>query len=240
MRTKQLKSLPKSERKRLAKLVELEAQARIKGFKLLAGVDEVGRGPLAGPVVAAACSIPEGLFFAGINDSKQLSALQRELLCEQLTSHPEVHWAIGRVDHEEIDRINIYQATLVAMKEAIANLTVKPDYLLVDGLRLQVEGIDSERIIKGDTLSQMIAAASIIAKVDRDRIMRAYHLEFPEFGFDEHKGYSTEKHRLALAKYGPSPIHRKSFETIAAYIGVDRVNLKTPDPGNRLDRQNYE
>jgi ribonuclease HII len=208
---KQLKTLPKNERKRLRKLVELEEKARAKGYQILAGVDEVGRGPLAGPLVAAACMIQDGLFFGGINDSKQLTPLKRRHLYEQLTTHPGVSFGMGLVEHQEIDRINIHQSTLVAMRQAVAKLPQRPDYLLVDGLHLTIDGIMTERIIKGDTLSQMIAAASIIAKETRDQIMIQYHEEYPEYGFAQHKGYGTELHFQALAKYGPCPIHRKTF-----------------------------
>lgn len=220
MQPKPLRALPKNERERLAKLTELEIEARAKGYHSLAGVDEVGRGPLAGPVVAAACSIREGLFFSGINDSKQLTPLKREILFEQLRAHEGVRFGIGLVDHLEIDRINIYQSTLVAMREAVLKLPEKPDCLLVDGVRLNVEGIYSERIIKGDTLSQMIAAASIIAKVMRDQIMVNYHEQYPEYGFHEHKGYATKQHRLALAQHGPCPIHRKTFEPVAQHWAI--------------------
>src|SRR5262249_1530963 len=135
------KALPKSERTRLKKLTVLEKEARLKGFQRIAGVDEVGRGPLAGPVVAVACSIREGLFFPGINDSKLLTAKRRKELFKDLTRHEGVQYGIGVVDHIEIDRINIYQATLVAMRQAVLQLREKPDCLLVDGLRLQVEEI---------------------------------------------------------------------------------------------------
>jgi ribonuclease HII len=222
-----LKALPKSERKRLTKLTELESQARAKGFTSIAGVDEAGRGPLAGPVVAAACMIPEGLFFAGINDSKLLCPKKRKDLFFQLTSHEDILFAVGYVDHAEIDQMNIYRATLKAMQMAIGQLKIKPDYILVDGVKLPVEeGQHAERVIQGDRLSQMIAAASIIAKETRDAYMRQMHERYPEYGFDEHKGYATVKHCAALAKFGPSPVHRRTFKSVMA---------SGEGPGNLID-----
>lgn len=211
----QRKALPSSERRRLKKLTELETLARQKGFTFIAGVDEAGRGPLAGPVVAAACSIPEKVFFPGINDSKQLLPALRKELFEQITTHPRVSFGVGVIDHLVIDRINILQATLEAMRAAVKALPQQPDCLLVDGINTFSEHIHSVAIKKGDSLSQMIAAASVIAKETRDRIMLQYHEEYPEYGFHEHKGYATEKHLIALAKHGPCPIHRTTFHSVA-------------------------
>lgn len=203
---------PKSEKRRLEKLIEPETLARAKGYRCVAGVDEAGRGPLAGPVLAAACTIPEGIFFGYINDSKLLTSQKRKVLFEQLTTHEGVQFGVGRIEQDEIDRINIYQATLAAMRMAVAQLKEQPDVLLVDGMHLAIEGIHAQRIVQGDRLSQMIAAASIIAKESRDQIMIQYHEVYPEYGFDEHKGYATEKHRAALHKYGPCPLHRRTFK----------------------------
>lgn len=208
------KTLPKNERERLTKLTELESAARAKGYRCIAGVDEAGRGPLAGPVVAAACSIPGKLYFPGINDSKLLLPKKRKILFEQLVGHEGVHYGVGVIEHNVIDQINILQATLEAMRAAVKQLPVQPDCLLVDGVHVFLESVYSEPIIKGDSRSQMIAAASIIAKETRDQIMIEYHKQYPEYGFDEHKGYGTEKHRKALAKYGPCPIHRRSFSSV--------------------------
>jgi ribonuclease HII len=208
------KALPKSEIERLKKLTELEGAARAKGYKSIAGVDEAGRGPLAGPVVAAACMIQEGLYFPGINDSKLLLPKRRRALFEELIAHEGVHYAVGVVENRQIDEINILQATLEAMRIAVKKMAVALDCLLVDGNHLFLESIYSEAIVKGDSRSQMIAAASIIAKERRDQIMMEYHHHYPEYGFDEHKGYATEKHREALAKYGPCPIHRRSFSSV--------------------------
>lgn len=198
------------EKKRLLQLIQIEAAVRSRGFQQVVGVDEAGRGPLAGPVVAAACLIAEDLFFPGINDSKVLAPQKREELFEQLRI--KTTYGIGIISHEVIDSINILQATHQAMREAVAQLPFTPDYILVDGRPVDFGGIPSEGVIKGDSRSQAIAAASILAKVTRDRIMLYYHEQYPEYGFDEHKGYGTEKHLQMLAKYGPSPIHRRSFK----------------------------
>lgn len=208
-----MKPLSQSEQQRLLTMTVIEAEARKKGFRLIAGVDEAGRGPLAGPVVAAACSIPEGIYFPGINDSKLLLAAHRETLYHQITSHPAVHFGIGIVDHVAIDRINILQATFQAMREAVSQMRETPDCLLVDGPHTFTNEIPSQAVIKGDRRCQMIAAASIIAKHQRDQIMIAYDAEYPQYGFAAHKGYGTERHRVALAKYGPSPIHRLTFHS---------------------------
>lgn len=199
------------EKARLDELTRYEAEARAQGYRLIAGIDEAGRGPLAGPVVAAACIIPEGIFFEGINDSKQLSPKQRCHLYESLISHPSIVYGIGSSDAREIDEVNIYQATILAMLRAVEALTTHPDYLLVDGMKLPHPTIPVLKIIKGDTLSQSIAAASILAKETRDRLMGEYHERWPEYHFDRHKGYGTEKHLEALSLHGPCPIHRLSF-----------------------------
>lgn len=212
------KALPKHEIERLIKLTELETAARAKGYKCIAGVDEAGRGPLAGPVVAAACVIEDRIFFPGINDSKQLLPIKRREIFAQLLGHPGVVYGVGIVEHTEIDRINILQATFEAMRAAVKKLPVEPDCVLVDGSHTFLQTVYSEAIIKGDSRSQVIAAASIIAKETRDQLMMEYHKRYPEYSFDEHKGYATEKHRAALAKYGPCPIHRKSFRTVSTQL----------------------
>lgn len=187
MNPKPSKALPKSEQKRLLKLVEFETRLRKQGFRRIAGVDEAGRGPLAGPVVAAACVIGERHFFPGINDSKLVPPPKRKALFQQLIAHPDVFYGIGSVDVAIIDKINILQATLQAMRQAIANLPLPPDYLLLDGVELAVDDIPFEKVIKGDTRSQSIAGASIIAKETRDQLMVEYHQIYPEYGFDQHK-----------------------------------------------------
>lgn len=181
------------------------------GYKAIAGVDEAGRGPLAGPVVACACILPQGVIFEGVNDSKQLSALERKRLADLLTNNPDVHWAIGLVSAEKIDQINILRATLLAMQQALRALPARPDFVLVDGKDCPPTNLPKKAIIHGDALSQSIAAASIIAKVRRDEIMEEYHLRWPNYGFDQHKGYGTKAHLQAVQVYGLCPIHRKSF-----------------------------
>ncbi len=198
---------------RLQGLLKYEQQARRKGFQVIAGIDEAGRGPLAGPVVAAACIIPQGILLPGVNDSKMLSAGAREKIFNQIINTPDIIFATGIVDAGEIDRINIFQATIVAMQAAVNQLSKTPDYLLVDGLQLP-HAIPALKIIKGDTLSQSIAAASVIAKVTRDGLMDEYHKQWPQYGFAKHKGYGTPGHVSALAEHGPCPIHRFSFEPV--------------------------
>ncbi|NGX55643.1 MAG: Ribonuclease HII [Chlamydiae bacterium] len=206
--------LPKDEKKRLKKLVKFETEARKRGFERIAGVDEAGRGPLAGPVVAAACLISRGLFFEGINDSKLLTEKRRKALFLQITGHSDVQYGIGIVDAKVIDEINIYQATILAMHQAVENLPELPDFLLVDAMPLAFRKLHSEAIIKGDLRSQSIAAAAIIAKVTRDEIMIRHHRRYPHYGFDQHKGYGTKKHKKALEEHGPCPIHRFSFAPV--------------------------
>ena len=206
--------IPPEEWSRLQELTSYERAARRSGHRLVAGVDEAGRGPLAGPVVAAVCFIPEDVFFPGIDDSKKLTPSRREDLFHTINSHPLVRYAIADASHEEIDAINILQATIRAMLRALGQLiAIQPlDYLLVDGMKLPGCPIPQEKIIKGDAKSQSIAAASILAKVTRDRLMEEYHRQWPEYGFDTHKGYGTKKHIDAIKQRGPCPIHRLTFE----------------------------
>ncbi|MCI0381561.1 MAG: ribonuclease HII [Chlamydiae bacterium] len=196
---------------RLQRLCSIEDEIKKLGFGTIAGVDEAGRGPLAGPVVAAACILPDGLVVRGINDSKKLTFEQRYKLYQDLIIHAEICYGVGVVEAFEIDQINILQATFKAMLIAIARLAKKPDYLLFDGTQLPQTQIPCQGIIDGDLLCQSIAAASIIAKVTRDHIMLGYHDLFPNYGFNEHKGYGTSDHLRAIEVYGPCDIHRKSF-----------------------------
>jgi len=190
-----------------------EEQAWQAGFRHVAGIDEVGVGPLAGPVVAAACVLPSGCKIQGINDSKKLTAAARKKLHALLTQDPEIDFAIAIVDAYLIDQLNILQATLEAMAAAVLRLKKCPDYLLVDGTRVPPAiPIPGKAIVEGDAQCLSIAAASIIAKESRDQLMIEYHKMWPEYGFDQHKGYSTKQHLIALKKYGPCPIHRKSFQ----------------------------
>lgn len=205
----------KKEAKRLLALTQLEQEARLLGFARVIGVDEVGRGPLAGPVVAAALLIEEGIFFEGINDSKQLCEKKREELFETICNHPQVTYGIGLVDVEEIDRINIYQASHQAMLRALQQITPPPDYILTDaGVSLCFPFATVRKVKQCDALSQMVAGASLLAKVTRDLIMENSDALFPEYGFKEHKGYGTRRHLQALKDHGPSPIHRRSFSPV--------------------------
>lgn len=206
------KSSPARQSKDLKSLLlERESELWNCGYNAIAGVDEAGRGPLAGPVVACACILPKGMVFRGVKDSKQLSGIERKRLADLLTSHPDVHWAIGLVSAEKIDQINILRATLLAMQQALRALPSRPDFILVDGKDCPPSDLPQQAVVHGDALSQSIAAASIIAKVRRDEIMEEYHLRWPDYGFNQHKGYGTEAHLQAVQIYGLCPIHRKSF-----------------------------
>jgi ribonuclease HII len=184
------------------------------GFRLIAGVDEAGRGPLAGPVVAAAVVLPYGVGIIGIEDSKKLSERTREELYKIITDSA-VGIGIGIVDHIVIDEVNILNATFRAMHSAIAKLNCVPDHLLIDGPYFAGANIPYTTIIKGDSLSVSIAAASIIAKVTRDRLMYQYDREYPQYGFANHKGYGTREHIEAIRKFGLCTIHRKSFQIVS-------------------------
>src|SRR5205823_4500112 len=185
------------------------------GAVRIAGIDEAGRGALAGPVVAAAVILPERFRHRKLNDSKQLAPELREEIYDELVANVEITWAIGVVDHVEIDRINILRATHKAMRAAIAALAGPPDHVLVDGLPVIPFPFPQTAIIDGDCISLTIAAASVIAKVTRDRMMRDFCARFPEYCFGQHKGYTTELHLLKLHEFGPCPIHRRSFEPVA-------------------------
>jgi ribonuclease HII len=198
-------------------LLLLEAQAARRGFSRIAGVDEAGRGPLAGPVVAAAVILPDGLLLPGVNDSKQLTAEVREELFD-IISREALAVGVGIGDHLLVDRINILQATLSAMRDAILSLDPQPDFLLIDGISTIPMNIQQRTIKKGDSLSLSIAAASIIAKVTRDRMMTEYDALYPGYGFANHKGYGAASHLAAIASLGPSPIHRKSFRGVKEHV----------------------
>ncbi len=196
---------------RLKRLCTTEHEVREKGFEIIAGVDEVGRGPLAGPVVAAACILPEGYILRGINDSKKLTEEQRFSLYQELISQPGLEYGIGVVEAAEIDELNIHRASQEAMVRAVKRLRKTPQFLLVDGPHTPPIDIPSAGIVDGDAKVQAIAAASVIAKVTRDNIMIGYHGLYPGYGFKDHKGYGTAKHLKALSELGPSPIHRMTF-----------------------------
>lgn len=181
--------------------------------KTPAGVDEAGRGPLAGPVVAAAVILPESFTIVGLDDSKKLTHLQRVKILDLIITYA-VDLAVGIVDHEAIDSINILRASLRAMEIAVNNLGRKPDFLLIDGNQRTSLLIPQETVIKGDSRCCSIAAASIVAKVRRDEIMNEYHELYPEYNFRSHKGYPTKEHLEAIRKHGPCPIHRRSFRGV--------------------------
>ncbi len=189
---------------------------RASGCGVIAGVDEAGRGPLAGPVVAGAVVLPEDFKRQGLDDSKKLTAGRREELYAELVGDQRVRWAVGVAEVEEIDRLNILRATHLAMRRAVAALGgPEPDMVLIDGLPVRDFPWPQEAVVKGDGLSLSIAAASVIAKVERDRMMLALDEAFPHYQFAKHKGYGTALHLAALEKYGPSPHHRRSFQPVA-------------------------
>lgn len=193
---------------------DFEEQARREGYRLIAGVDEVGRGCLAGPVVAAACILdPEKPVPKGLNDSKKLTEKRRNEIAAELRECA-VAFAIGSVEAQEIDAINILEATKKAMMLAIAELKPSAEYLLIDALQLRAVPLPQKPLIKGDSISYSIAAASVIAKTYRDELMTAYHREFPQYGFAGHKGYGAASHFAAIREYGPCPLHRKTFRGV--------------------------
>ena len=198
--------------KKLRCTLRYEKQAWGSGAVRVAGVDEVGRGSLFGPVVAAAVILDPGYRVRGLRDSKLLPADRREVLAERIREHA-IAWAIAAVDAARIDQINIYQASRVAMREAVVRLAPAADYLLIDALRLDCP-LPQQAIIHGDALSASIAAASILAKVERDRMMCEWDAVFPAYGLASHKGYSTLRHLSALTEHGPSPLHRQSFAPV--------------------------
>lgn len=190
--------------------LEFEKEALAKGYKAVCGVDEAGRGPLAGPVCAAAVILPEGIIIDGVNDSKKLSEKKRESLFDVIREQA-LSYSIAYATVDEIEEINILNATMLAMHRAIDGLDIKADYAMIDGNKIPPLDIDAECIVKGDAKSMSIACASILAKVSRDRLLYKYAEEYPMYGFDKHKGYGTKVHREAILKYGPCPYHRKSF-----------------------------
>jgi len=198
--------------KKLHCTLRYEKKAWASGAVMVAGVDEVGRGSLFGPVVAAAVILDRDYRIRGLRDSKLLPVERREVLAPRIREHA-VAWAVAAVDAARIDQINIYQASRLAMREAVMRLQPAADHLLVDAVRLDCE-LPQRAIIHGDALSASIAAASILAKVTRDRMMCEWDAVFPEYGFASHKGYSTPQHLAALEKYGPTPLHRQSFASV--------------------------
>jgi len=188
---------------------------RRNGASLIAGIDEAGRGPLAGPVVAAAVILPPEFQHASLNDSKQLSEKQRELIYAELLATDGIHWAVAIVETEEIDRINILRASHEAMRRAFFALAHLPEHVLIDGLPVHPFPCPQTALVKGDSLSLSIAAASVIAKVTRDRLMVEADAQYPHYGFAKHKGYGTAFHLEALSTHGPCPLHRRTFSPVA-------------------------
>jgi ribonuclease HII len=193
----------------------LESALRARGLSRIAGVDEAGRGPLAGPVAAAAVILPTGWRCDGLDDSKKLSAARRERLYETITGDPAVTWSLSFAETEEIDRVNILRATHAAMARAVRGLAAVVEHCLIDGLPLREFAWPHDGIVKGDGRSLSIAAASIIAKVSRDRVMLEFAREFPQYGFERHMGYGTKAHLEALRLHGPCRLHRRSFQPVA-------------------------
>jgi ribonuclease HII len=207
------------------------------GMLHIAGIDEAGRGALAGPVVAAAVILPEKFRHRTLNDSKQLAPELREKIYVDLTANPDVRWATGIIDHAEIDRINILRATHKAMEVAITALLPTPHHALIDGLPVFPFPLPQTAIIDGDCISKTIAAASVIAKVTRDRIMRDFCARFPEYCFGQHKGYGTELHLTKLHELGPCPIHRRSFEPVAQPLLALQGLIEIAAPAPRRARR---
>lgn len=202
--------MKEEEEKRLTNMLEIEHRLYSEGKILVAGIDEAGRGPLCGPVVAAAVILPKDKKIEGVNDSKKISEKKRELLFEEIMKEA-VAVGVGISEVSVIEEVNILNATKQAMKQAIENLNVKPEYCLIDGNQMIDISIPAETVVSGDAKSESIAAASIIAKVTRDRMLIEYDKKYPEYGFAKHKGYGTKMHIEAIKKYGLTPIHRPSF-----------------------------
>jgi ribonuclease HII len=198
-------------------LLEYEKKARTHGYRNIAGVDEAGRGPLAGPVVAAAVIFSVNVDIVGIDDSKKLSPEKREELFPQIQAEA-IAYEVAIVSREVIDEINILQAARLAMKQAVEKLQPVPDLLLIDGNQKIDSSYDQWTIVKGDSKSLTIAAASILAKVTRDKIMEDYHKLYPQYEFNRHKGYGTKLHRSLIQEHGPCPIHRSTFKGVKEYI----------------------
>ena len=196
---------------------EYENKYRLKGYNFIAGVDEAGRGPLAGPVYAAAVVFDEGVYIEGVNDSKKLSEKKREYLFDEIIAKARCY-NIFSVDEKTIDEINILNATYKAFEGAVSSLNPRCDFALIDGNRAGNMPVDFETVVKGDALSFSIAAASILAKVSRDRYIVELDKLYPEYGFKKHKGYGTKEHLEAICKFGPCPIHRLSFRGVKQYV----------------------
>lgn len=220
-----MKEVSQSEIARLKSMSHCEERLKKEGFTRIAGVDEAGRGPLAGPVVAAACILPENTYFENLNDSKQLTPEEREKIYSEIITCPSLRYGIGIMDVETIDSVNILQATFLAMRAAIESLEDQPDYVLIDGSQIPLLEIPTEFVVGGDAKSISIAAASIIAKVTRDRIMIENDEKYPQYGFKTNKGYATDFHIRAIHEHGPTPIHRKSFDPVKSILNPQPIQM---------------
>jgi len=213
-----------NEIERIEKLLEIEKGLFAEGYSRIAGVDEAGRGPLAGPVIAAACILPREFDLPGLNDSKKCSEKKRRELAGKIKRQA-VAFALGSATSEEIDLLNILRATKLAMTRALENLKPNPDYIIIDGRDMLNMDTAQKAIIGGDGLSASIAAASILAKVTRDELMDEMHQIYPEYHFDQHKGYGTKLHMEVISRFGPCPIHRQSFSPIKEMIAGTQYKL---------------
>jgi ribonuclease HII len=220
-----------AERRRLTRLHRFEQAAMARGFQLIGGIDEVGRGPLAGPVVAACVVVNRPLMLKGLNDSKQVTRELRVELAAQIKAEC-VAWGVGLASVGEIDRLNIYWASILAMERALEALSVRPLYLLTDAVRIRSFQGDQEPVIKGDAKCATVAAASIVAKVHRDALLVELHDRYPRYGFAEHKGYATQQHIAALRQHGPCEEHRRAFwrvQEALALPGILERSAEGPD-----------
>jgi len=221
----------RAEAQRLRSLLRHETALWERGVALVAGVDEAGMAPLAGPVVAAACILPRDYRPRGVNDSKQLTPEERTRLAEDIRRHA-VAWAVGRAEVEEIDRLNIYWAGILSLRRAVLALPVRPEHLLIDARRIRDLDIPQDGIVHGDALSLTIAAASILAKTSRDALMAELDARHPGYGFARHKGYPTPDHFAALEERGPCPIHRRSFGPVREALGRKTAQVEMFPEGN--------
>lgn len=224
----------RAEGQRLRHLLKFEIELWEQGFELIAGVDEAGVGPLAGPVVAGTAILPKNYKLRELNDSKKLDEATRDQLAERIKMDA-IAWAVGVAEVEEIDQLNIYRASLLAMRRAVEALGVTPSFVLVDARRIPELAVPQRGIVRGDSLSASIAAASILAKTARDAMMCALDQQFPGYGLAGHKGYSTPEHFAALKRLGASPIHRRSFRPVREALGLDLQQASLFDCQNDLN-----
>lgn len=210
---------------RVKNLYKFENELYEEGYNLIAGVDEAGRGSLVGPAIVAAVILPKNIYLPKLNDSKKISANVREKLFDEITECA-ISYSAVEVGIEEIDNLNIYQAILLGMKEAVQNLSTQPEFVLTDAMKVDFENIESRSIIHGDALSASIAAASIIAKVTRDKLADDWSKEYPEYGFEHNRGYGTKLHIDAINNFGFCPLHRKTFNPVKSMLAEGKNNIK--------------